>query len=439
VRSASSLAILRNNLWRDAVYTHMRIGMVLPVLSLWTWLACNPGFASVFQSTPAASPQDNNSSQRARETLQASALAYQQVVALSDVFTYTVTTPNAVLPPKTLEITLGSGTQVALKDPLIEAVAFDGSLFVTKSDAPGKYVVRPYSGDFAKALDAVVGEQGWPLEPSQIAMRLGKSTDGWLTALRFKQLAPLQISGYEKKTDHGRWFDEIHFRAENGWLDADFDSTTHFLSRIVFEAHPPGAPKDVFIKVSGECAPKVLATATDLVTFDPSGKVAVADLTSLDAAQLPTGKPAPLFELENLAGQKVSLRQFKGSVVVLDFWASWCAPCWKTLGETQDFSDWASHSGSPVVVLPVDTMEQFLTAEETRTKATEFFRSQSLTMSSLLDLNSETFRAFGTPGLPSIVIIAADGTIFKYHQGSFPDTLETLKREVKDAGRAVAK
>jgi len=63
----------------------------------------------------------------------------------------------------------------------------------------------------------------------------------------------------------------------------------------------------VFIKVSGECAPKVLASAKDLVTFDPSGKVAVADLTGLDAAQLPTGKPAPIFDLENLAGQKVSL------------------------------------------------------------------------------------------------------------------------------------
>jgi peroxiredoxin len=417
----------------------MRIGLIQLLLCLWTWFGCGPGFAYASKAIPAESPQNENASQKAHETLQASALAYQRVVALSDVFTYTVTTPNAVLPPKTLEISLGSGAQVALKDPLIEAVALDGSLFVTKSDAPGKYVVRPYSGDFAKALDAVVGEQGWPLEPLQIAMRLGKGMDGWLTALRFKQLAPLEISGYERKTNDGRSFDEIHFRAGNGWLDADFDSATYFLSRILFEAHPPGAPKDVFIKVSGECAPKVLASAKDLVTFDPGEKVAVADLSNLDADQLPTGKPAPLFELENLARTKVSLRQFKGSVVVLDFWASWCAPCWKTLRATQDFSDWASHSGLPIVVFPVDTMEQFPTAEETRNKAAEFFRSQSLTMSSLVDRNSETFRNFGTPGLPSMVIIAADGTIYKYHQGSFPDILETLKHEVKDASRAVAK
>jgi peroxiredoxin len=426
-----------NKLGPDSVLPGMRLRVVLTLLFVWTCFALSSCFAHEFTVRLAARPQNDNTLQRARETLQSSAHAYQQVVALEDVLTYTVTTRSAVLAPKTLEINLGARDQVAIKDPLIEAVAIDGSLFVTKSDAPGKYVVQPYSGDFAKALDAVVAEQGWPMEPLQIAMRLGKGVDAWLTALRFKQLAPLQISGYEKKTDNGRSFDEIHFRADNGWLDADFDSITHFLSRVSFEAHPFGAPKDVFIKVSGVCAPKVLANAKGLVTFDPDGKVAVADLASLDAAQLPTGKPAPSIELKNLAGERVSLRQFQGSAVVLDFWASWCAPCWKTLLESQHLSDWASQSGLRVMVLPIDTMEQFPTEEETRIKATEFFRSQRLTMSSLLDLKGETFRAFGAPGLPSMVIIAADGTVFRYHQGSFPDMLETLEREVKDAAKRV--
>lgn len=413
----------------------MRFRIFLTLRCFWIWFALSSCFAHGFTVRLAAHPQNDNTLQRARETLKSSAHAYQQVVALKDVLTYTVTTPSAVLAPKTLEITLGARDQVALKDPLIEAVTVDGSLFVTKSDAPGKYVVQQYSGDFAKALDAVVGEQGWPMEPLQIAMRLGKGEDAWLTALRFKQLAPLRISGYEKKSDNVGSFDEIHFRADNGWLDADFDSITHFLSRVSFEAHPFGAPKDVFIRVLGECSPKVLTNAQGLVTFDPNGKVAVGSLASLDAAQLPTGKPAPSIELRNLAGERVSLRQFQGSVVVLDFWASWCAPCWKTLLESQHLSDWASHSGLRVMVLPIDTMEQFPTEEETRLKATEFFKSQRLSMSSLLDLKGETFRAFGTPGLPSMVIIAADGTVFRYHQGSFPDMLETLKREVKDAAK----
>jgi hypothetical protein len=54
-------------------------------------------------------------------------------------------------------------------------------------------------------------------------------------------------------------------------------------------------------------------------------------------------------------------------------------------------------------------------------------------MSSLLDRKSETFQAFGTPGLPSVIIIAPDGTVLKFHQGSFPAMLETLKAEVTNA------
>lgn len=53
---------------------------------------------------------------------------------------------------------------------------------------------------------------------------------------------------------------------------------------------------------------------------------------------------------------------------------------------------------------------------------------------SFLDLDSPTFTAFGSSGLPSMVIITPDSTIYKYPQGSFPDMLNTFKREAKYAG-----
>ena len=39
------------------------------------------------------------------------------------------------------------------------------------------------------------------------------------------------------------------------------------------------------------------------------------------------GKPAPQFTLEDLSGQKVSLASYKGKALVINFWATWCAPC----------------------------------------------------------------------------------------------------------------
>ena len=61
------------------------------------------------------------------------------------------------------------------------------------------------------------------------------------------------------------------------------------------------------------------------------------------AAGTPVDKPAPLFTRTGLSGAPVNLRAYRGKVVLLNFWATWCAPCQL---EMPQFTVWQSHYNS---------------------------------------------------------------------------------------------
>jgi peroxiredoxin len=71
-----------------------------------------------------------------------------------------------------------------------------------------------------------------------------------------------------------------------------------------------------------QAADRLLATvAKGELVLDPSGSGGPLIVSPLK------GKPAPGFALEDLSGKKVSLASYKGKAVLINFWATWCAPC----------------------------------------------------------------------------------------------------------------
>jgi peroxiredoxin len=367
---------------------------------------------------------------RARAILETSAKAYKNVQALRDTLSYVVNAAGSEEETKTEEYGFGPGRRVFVKNALLEAVALDKAFYLAQSDVPDKYVSSSYDRDFGSILRNVAGA-GSLFEPPPLAMHEGKSLDACIDTFRFNLLEPLRIDGYRRVTgDDKKLYDEVRFTASNGELNVGINPQTHFFERISFQVKPTGAPEGFLVRVNGTFSPR--PSTEPPISFTAGTRSIVNNLTELTSKRLAAGSPAPDFALETLDGKKIALQDLRGSVVLVDFWATWCVPCWKALKETQSIADWATAEKLPVKVFAVNTLEKGSDAGEKSKRVQTFWQSQGFVMPTLIDSNSEMFKAFQSPGLPSMVLISPWGKILRYHEGLFPEMGETLKRELRE-------
>ena len=125
----------------------------------------------------------------------------------------------------------------------------------------------------------------------------------------------------------------------------------------------------------------------------------------------------------------MTLAELRGSVVVLDFWATWCGPCKRGLPLLQKVHDWAATEGHPVRVFAVNMAERERTPEAKHAKVSQFWSSTGYTMPVLMDLDDAISRAYGVGPIPHSVVIGPDGVIQKVHIGydaKMDTTLKTL-------------
>ena len=133
------------------------------------------------------------------------------------------------------------------------------------------------------------------------------------------------------------------------------------------------------------------------------------------SAQELDGKPAPEFSLKNMKGKTVSLSDYEGKVVLLDFWAVWCGPCKASLPFMETLKAKYARHGFDVVGLHVEDRRPSLD------KVNEYLEDRQVSYTNLIS-TWQVDEAFQLSGIPTSFVIDRDGTVKRTHVGFNPRT-----------------
>ena len=155
--------------------------------------------------------------------------------------------------------------------------------------------------------------------------------------------------------------------------------------------------------------------------------ILVALVLVLPALAGSSGSPAPQFTLASRGGKAVSLAQYHGQVVMLNFWASWCGPCRQEMPLLE--SIYKKYNKLGFTLLGVNVEPDSKAAED-------WLKQTPVSFPILFDRDSKVSKLYEVAGMPSTVIIDRGGKLRVVHRGYKPgdeneylDSIRSLIRE----------
>lgn len=143
------------------------------------------------------------------------------------------------------------------------------------------------------------------------------------------------------------------------------------------------------------------------------------------AAETPDEPVAILPDLslpDMVTGEAVSLAQTGGRVVLLDFWATWCSPCTKSLPVYETLQTELGSRGFAVIAVSVD---------EPDAPIAEFAARLAPSVQVLLDPKGTAPKAMDLPGLPTAYLVGRDGVVRSRHVGFHTKDVAAFKAEIE--------
>lgn len=139
--------------------------------------------------------------------------------------------------------------------------------------------------------------------------------------------------------------------------------------------------------------------------------------------------PAPDFTLTDQFGEPHTLSDYKGKVVFLNFWATWCPPCRQEMPDIQALYEESGGNKEDLVVLGIanpKTAENTYTQEGTVDDVKKFLSDNGYTYPVVMDTTGEIFQTYGITAFPTTFMIDRAGNVYGYASGA-------LTREIMDS------
>jgi peroxiredoxin len=149
----------------------------------------------------------------------------------------------------------------------------------------------------------------------------------------------------------------------------------------------------------------------------------ILSLFSQPSANNLVGKKTVDFTLPDVSGGEATLQSFRGKVVLLNFWATWCGPCREELPGLQRVQEKFRKRGLAVVAVTVDNELD---------NVRSFLKKYDLKLQALWDRRKKVVEAYGVEKMPSSFLIGRNGVIRFIHLGYSPEELKRIEIELDE-------
>ena len=134
------------------------------------------------------------------------------------------------------------------------------------------------------------------------------------------------------------------------------------------------------------------------------------------------GKQAPDFALKSSTGQNLRLSEYRGEVVMINFWATWCGPCRQEMPLLDDLYNRYERVGFQLLGVNID---------DDSNRAMAMMRELGVNFPVLFDASKDVSKLYEVNAMPVTVILDREGNVRHVHQGYNPGYEEKYLNEVR--------